>query len=325
MIEPKSRDSDKAPYKPRLLSEVVQSRGDLISSWSDLERFLTSLDGGMDRWCFRGHHRPEWPLVSSLDRMVSRGRRDAEALLIREFQRSAQHFLRSVPMKDDVLEWLALMQHHGTPTRLLDFTLSPYIGLYFALEHFPIDSGVETDVCAALWAINYVSCKGIALGPLSGLLGRGVDHAEKLGAPITFQKCFLEDHREYFVAPMRPQRHNERQSVQQALFLCPSSVNFSFEVVFVQPEGFHTTMGNSERSNHIPHDEVVRENLQRLVRYAKITTQGAREIIPKLQRMNINAESLFPGIDGYARSIKERCRTQLLRSPTDQNWNDYFD
>jgi hypothetical protein len=84
-------------------------------------------------------------------------------------------------------------------------------------------------------------------------------------------------------------------------------------------------MGNSERSGHIPHDEVVRENLQRLVRYAKITTQGGREIIPKLQRMNINAESLFPGIDGYARSIKERCRTQLLRSPTDQNWNDYFD
>jgi FRG domain-containing protein len=160
-MEPKSSETDKAPYERRLLSDVVQSQGDLICSWSDLERFLTGLDGGMDRWCFRGQHRPEWSLVSSLDRMVSRGRRDAEAFLIREFQRSAQHFLRSIPMKDDVLEWLALMQHHGTPTRLLDFTLSPYIGLYFALEHFPIDSGVETDVSAALWAINYVSCKAL--------------------------------------------------------------------------------------------------------------------------------------------------------------------
>jgi hypothetical protein len=204
MSEPSSANTDNAPYEPHLLSKVVQSQGDLISSWSDLERFFASLDGGLDRWCFRGHHRPEWSLVSSLDRMVSHDRRDAETFLIGEFQRSAQHFLGFVPDKDDVLEWLALMQHHGTPTRLLDFTLSPYIGLYFALEHFPINPGLQTDVCAALWAINHVSCKGIALAELSGLLGKGVDHAERLGSPITFQKCFLENHRKYFVAPIRP-------------------------------------------------------------------------------------------------------------------------
>jgi hypothetical protein len=322
MTEPRSSNTDNAPH---LLSKVVQSQADSISSWSDLERFFASLDGGFDRWCFRGHHRPEWSLLSSLDRLVSRGRRDAENFLIREFQRSAQHFLPFVPDKDDFLEWLALMQHHGTPTRLLDFTLSPYIGLYFALEHFRIDPTVQTDVCAALWAINYVACKGIALASLRRLMGKAVAHDERLGSPITFQKCFLDDHREYFVAPIRPQRHNERQGVQQALFLCPSSVNFSFEVTFVQPEDFHATMGSAEASGRIQHEETVRNGLQRLVRYAKITTQGAQEIIPKLQRMNINAESLFPGIDGYARSIKEKFRTQLLRSPIDQHWNDYLD
>jgi hypothetical protein len=260
-----------------------------------------------------------------LDRMVSRDRRHAEALLIRQFQRSAHHFLQFVPDEDDVLEWLALMQHHGTPTRLLDFTLSPYIGLYFALEHVPIDPRMQPDICAALWAINYVSCKGIALEPLCRLLARGVDHGEKLGSPSTFRKCFLEDHREYFVAPLQPQRHNERQSVQQALFLCPSSVDLSFEVIFVQPKDFHATTGSSEESGHIQHEETVRKNLQRLVRCAKITRQGAEEIIPKLHGMNINAGSLFPGIDGYARSLKEKIRTQLLRPPTDRNWNDYFD
>ena len=35
------------------------------------------------------------------------------------------------------LEWLALMQHYGTPTRLLDFTRSPYVACYFALEELP--------------------------------------------------------------------------------------------------------------------------------------------------------------------------------------------
>jgi hypothetical protein len=84
-------------------------------------------------------------------------------------------------------------------------------------------------------------------------------------------------------------------------------------------------MGSLEPSGRIQDEGAVRANLQRLVRFATITTQGAQEITPKLQHMNINAESLFPGIDGYARSIKERFRTRLLRRRTDRHWNDYID
>lgn len=43
------------------------------------------------------------------------------------------------------MEWLALMQHHGAPTRLLDFTWSPYVAAFFALER-----ATEN---AAIWAI----------------------------------------------------------------------------------------------------------------------------------------------------------------------------
>ena len=128
----------------------------------------------------------------------------------------------------------------------LDFLISRFprtFGLYFALEHFPIDSGVETDVCAALWAINYVSCKGIALGTPFPSAGKERESRGKARRADHFPEVFLEDHQEYFVAPLRPQRHNERQSVQQALFRCRFRWSFRLrsysysQRTFTQPWG----------------------------------------------------------------------------------------
>ena len=62
------------------------------------------------------------------------------------FKRKAHQFLAQPPDPDDDFQWLALMQHHGAPTRLLDFTWSPYVAAFFALERATSD--------AAVWALN---------------------------------------------------------------------------------------------------------------------------------------------------------------------------
>ena len=71
---------------------------------------------------------------------------DQEARILRIFKRKAIHFLDIVPDRDDDFEWLALMQDHGAPTRLLDFTWSPYVAAFFALER-TLNDGV-------VWALN---------------------------------------------------------------------------------------------------------------------------------------------------------------------------
>ena len=72
--------------------------------------------------------------------------RALEIELLLEFQQGAHQSSGFVPLFNEVLDWLALMQHYGAPTRLLDWTRSPYVALYFALE--------KADKESAVWAIN---------------------------------------------------------------------------------------------------------------------------------------------------------------------------
>ena len=60
---------------------------------------------------------------------------EQEERTLRIFKRKAHHFLDRTPAEEEEFEWLALMQHHGAPTRLLDFTWSPYVAAFFALEY----------------------------------------------------------------------------------------------------------------------------------------------------------------------------------------------
>lgn len=119
-------------------------------SWADVRRALDSFevarlgwdsDGEIDQktWVFRGHKSVSYALAPSVERVAQDLPHPWKALefqLLREFQAKAPLHVPTdrLPPAGDKLSWLALMQHYGVPTRLLDFTYSPYVALYFALR-----------------------------------------------------------------------------------------------------------------------------------------------------------------------------------------------
>src|SRR5438270_10488115 len=105
-----------------------------VESWEAFLEHITQPP--YSNWAFRGERDERWPLYSSISRYlqnfsVARAAwPEQEARILRIFKRKAHQFLDKPPHADDDFQWLALMQHHGAPTRLIDFSLAPYVAAF---------------------------------------------------------------------------------------------------------------------------------------------------------------------------------------------------
>ena len=122
-----------------------------IGSTGDLAREVKALSTTSQRWLFRGQADARWTLSPSVHRGYTP---QQERYLTNEFRVRARSRYFSCPMSDDYPGWLALMQHYGLPTRLLDWTYSPLVAAFFALhpDYVPPACGDNRDAC--IWALD---------------------------------------------------------------------------------------------------------------------------------------------------------------------------
>jgi len=252
-----------------------------IRTWSEFTDFVCSLSG---EWAYRGQTH-DWPLRTSLERALNNWEvdlaegPDVERQIIRDFRRryrgEAEYRVNS-----DTLFCLALMQHYGAPTRLLDWTYSPFVAAKFALE-----TGAKDGV---VWCMNTAWCHqaAVEVAGSEAIAARNVDSSR---GDVSFRPLYIGDDgaRRKFVMAENPMQLNERLIIQQGVFMCPGDVAAGFV------ENLQAMTGWDSRNNLIK----IRFNLER---------NEAVRFVVTLRRMNVDSGVLFPGLDGFARSLGER-------------------
>lgn len=117
---------------------------DSIGSFVDM---VTQIDKEQKyRMWYRGQSDYSWGLVPSIQRIKDRGE-NYERYSTTNFMIHTMRLNPNSPQIYNRAEWLTLMQHYGMPTRLLDWSESPLVALYFAVSN-------QENMDAAVWAMN---------------------------------------------------------------------------------------------------------------------------------------------------------------------------
>lgn len=254
----------------RAKAGVTRSPVVRVNSWRQFQD--VAADPAYRGWAFRGQPNADLPLYTALARhlLYAGVHRDAwpgqEERILRVFHRKAHLFLDHIPPDDDSFQWLGLMQHHGAPTRLLDLTWSPFVAAFFALERGKGHS--------AVWAFNAAEINR------PGRAGGDEPTPADVWAAGSYERDFLPGTSPVVVIG-EPRVMNRRLTAQAGTFLIPGVIDRPVDHVLA---GYHDPDG-----------------LQ--VKFEFDTETVRAEAMRALYGMNITAATLFPDLDGLARSL----------------------
>jgi len=259
---------------------------------SSIDDLIYILNDHPNHFIYRGHADAGWKLESSLERVIG----DTWSSVIAE--KFETHFLDQFSSKfhlydyenavpNSKLEWLSLMQHYGVPTRLIDFTESPYVALYFALEAYNPQS--KRDI--AVYALDY-----------SAVMDRSISyiHSQDSGFNETVQSVnkrqdeifeTIVDRFAYEIAWIaEPKRLNARLDRQAGSFLLSGNKGQKIEDI----------LNNGKYKDCSCKKLIISHDL-----YENIFTL--------LRKMNITSKSIYGNLEGLARSIKMQMQIYSMK------------
>jgi len=250
-----------------------------------VEALIRQVNELPNNFIYRGQADSAWPLKSSLERVIGAGwsaekAQKFEDYALQQFRSKFHLYDRENSHPVSKLAWLSVMQHYGVPTRLLDFTESPYIALYFALESYTHHLGRDI----AWFALDY-----------STILLKSIEYIQTKDSGFKETRSTVFDRRDevfdtvvdrfaYDIAWIaEPQVLNARLDRQGGSFLLSGNRSLQIEAVLALPL----------------YDGV---SLRKLVIPATLVPG----IFALLRKMNITSKSLYGDLEGLARSIRMR-------------------
>ncbi len=250
----------------------------IAENWAQLQELL--FEGAWNeqlrrfraRGAFRGSGQAGLGLHHTLSRIGSNFT-ERERHIVRNFRKYAH---RSFVGDASIWNWLALAQHHGLPTRLLDWTYSPLVALHFATDDLQL---YQHD--GEVWVVDFVESNRKLPAPLRHVLeeeGSDVFTGEMLSAVVDSMESLDALSDDPFVIFLEPPSVDDRIVNQAALFSIMSDPR----------QVLHEWLAG--------HDNAARRII--------IPAALKWEIRDKLDQFNITERVLFPGLDGLSRWLK---------------------
>jgi hypothetical protein len=280
-----------------------------IKNWEALyEFYFERFTEPTIEWVFRGDnpdpddkdvsHIPSGAFKSRLEKVFDyyevkdKQRRKIEPDLIKAFGRKAH--LYTDYRQENWLECLGLMQHYEAPTRMLDWTYSFFAAVYFAINR------AEKDSCV-VWALDstWLAKKDKDLEDKFIRSHKNKKEKKRLrslrgepGNPFENKVIhyLIKKRNSPYLYAVNPYYLNERLSVQRGVLICPSKIDISWGE-------------NLERM--LKRENVGKYYLWRIrIEWDNVEIQ--KQFLRRLYDMNISQASLFPDLDGFAKSLRTR-------------------
>jgi FRG domain len=248
-------------------------------SWTDIieDLYAGSWNPALQRFrspfAFRGLSRADHSLSSSLVRLSSGGSDTArlEMALLRNFQKYAH---AESAHADSIWDWLALAQHRGLPTRLLDWTYSPLVAAHFATLG-------DTKCDRAIWRLDWKRVHrhfgfpelALLIADLHALVGRD-------GRFTPWRLIGEGDAGKPFACMIEPPTLDARISVQAGTFTLTSDTHHSFD------------------------EFLARHGLEKALSKFVIPKDHAGLVRDQLDMAGMDERRLFPDLDGVASQLR---------------------
>ena len=264
-------------------NEIIYQNDHVVKSWEELceevyqDAWKPVLGRYRSDYAFRGLSDASYELKNSFLRNCGM-RPELEYHLLRNFRKYS--ISKEAQQNGSFWRALVMAQHHGLPTRLLDWTYSPFTAMHFATSNTE-----KYDVDGVIWKVDFVKANKLVSEPLKRLL-----FEEKCNA-------FTIEMLEEVIKSLSDFSH--KLGKEQVIFFEPPSLDERI----VNQYAFFSVMTDPTQIL----DQWLIEH-PGLYRRLIIPKELKWEVRDKLDQANITERVLFPGLDGLARWLKRHYR-----------------